>query len=63
MTQQLKGATVIAAVSLVCIGLQLGFNIQTGLAGLFIMGMAAGLVIGDQMTRDAKSGANAMQPK
>jgi len=52
MTRQLKAAALTFGVALTFVVLQLGFDVQTGLAGLFVMGMAAGLLIGDCMVRD-----------
>ena len=59
MTRRRKAAALTAAVALVCVALQFIANIQTGLAGLFIMGMAGGLLIGDTMARGAASAAAA----
>lgn len=61
MTKQKQGAIIISVVALVFIGLQVGLDVQTGLAGLFIMGMAAGLVLSEQMSKDAKGEARQSQ--
>ena len=55
MTRHHKAALLTAAVVAAFIGLQIGLNVQTGLAGLFIMGMAGDILIGDEMSRDAKA--------
>ncbi len=54
MTKQTKGAIVAAAVSLVFLVLEIAVGIQTGLAGIFIMGMAGGLLVGNEMAKPAK---------
>ncbi len=55
MTRQTKGAIVAAAVSLVFVALEIAFRIPTGLAGVFVMGMAGGLLVGNQMAKPAAS--------
>jgi len=55
MTRHHKVALLTAAVAAAFIGLQIGLNVQAGLAGLFIMGMAGGILIGDEMSCDAKA--------
>lgn len=55
MTRHHKAALLTAAVAAAFIGLQIGLNVQAGLAGLFIMGMAGGILIGDEMSCDAKA--------
>jgi hypothetical protein len=62
MTRQRKASLLSAVVAIVCVALQFAANIQTGLAGLFIMGMAGGLLIGDEMARDAAKAADAGGP-
>ena len=57
MSRQRKAGALAAAVAIACIGLQFVANIETGLAGLFIMGMAGGLLLGDAMERDAAKAA------
>ena len=53
MARQLKAAILCTVVAALFVALQLVFRIQTGLAGLFIMGMAGGLLIGNQITKVA----------
>lgn len=53
MTRQLKAALLCAVVAVLFIALQIVFQIQTGMAGVFVMGVAGGLLIGNQMTRVA----------
>ena len=53
MTQQLKGAILCAVVAVVFITLQIALDIQTGTAGVFVMGVAGGLLIANQMTKPA----------
>ncbi len=49
MNKQRKAAALAFVVALVFVGLEIAFDIQTGLAGIFVMGMAGGLIIGDRM--------------
>lgn len=49
MTSQRQAAGLAFAVALLFIAVQLAFGFQTGLAGLFIAGMAGGLLIGSVM--------------
>lgn len=51
MTQQLQAAILCAVVAVVFVVLQIAFQVQTGTAGVFIMGAAGGLLLGNQMAR------------
>jgi len=51
MNKQQKGAILAFAVALIFIALEILFHVQTALAGVFIAGMAGGLLIGDQMAK------------
>ena len=53
MNKQLKGAALAFVVGLAFIALQMVFQVQTGIAGVFVVGMAGGLLVGDQMARSA----------
>lgn len=59
MTKQVKGALIAAAVGLVFVALEIVFKVTTGLAGVFVMGMAGGLLVGNEMTKPAKAAAPA----
>ncbi len=50
MNKQRKAAAVAFVVALLFVGLELAFDLRTGLAGIFVMGMAGGLIVGDRMT-------------
>jgi len=52
--RQRKAALLAFVVALVFVALQLGFDIQTGIAGVFVAGMAGGLLIGAEMARGKK---------
>ncbi len=54
MSKQQKAAALALVVGLAFVALQFGFDIQTGLAGLFVTGIAGGLLLGDAMERGAK---------
>ena len=51
MSRQLKGAILTSAVAAVFLVLEIAFGIRSGIAGIFVFGMAGGLVVGDQMVR------------
>jgi hypothetical protein len=51
MNKQRKGATLALGVGLVFVGLEILFHVQTAIAGVFVVGMAGGLLIGDEMAR------------
>jgi len=53
MTPQQRAAGLAFSVAVVFIVLQLAFGIQTGLAGLFVAGMAGGLLVGSVMSAPA----------
>ena len=55
MTIQLRAAALALFVALAFVALQLAVDIQTGLAGIFVMGMAGGLFVGDLMARQSSS--------
>jgi hypothetical protein len=59
MTKQRKAAALAFVVAITFIALQLSFGIQTGFAGVFVAGMAGGLLIGEEMAKDS---ASAKQP-
>ena len=54
MTKQLKGALIALVVAVAFVALEIIFDIKTGVAGVFVMGMGGGLFVGDMMARDAK---------
>lgn len=63
MTKQRKGALIALVVGLVFVALEMLFQIRTGLAGIFVVGMAGGLMVGDEMTRRGSAPpASAPQP-
>jgi len=51
MNNQRKGAILAFVVGLIFVALEIVFDLQTAIAGVFVMGMAAGLLVGDQMAR------------
>jgi hypothetical protein len=51
MSKQQKGSALAFGVALVFIALEITLHVQTGIAGVFIAGMAGGLLIGDQMAK------------
>ncbi len=59
MTKQRKGALIAFVVGLVFVALEMLFEIRTGLAGVFVVGMAGGLMVGDEMVRSGSPPPNA----
>jgi len=57
MTRQVKGALMLVVVALLFVALEARFKVTTGLAGVFVMGMAGGLLIGHEMAKPAKAAA------
>ena len=51
MTKQLKGAVIAGVVGLLLVAVEFLFKLSTGIAGVFVLGMAGGLVIGNQMAK------------
>ena len=59
MTRQRKAAMLVFIVAIAFVALQFGFDIQTALAGVFVAGMAGGLLIGEEMARKEKDSKEA----
>jgi len=55
MNKQRKGAALAFVVGLAFIALEMASHIQTAMAGVFVVGMAGGLLVGDQMARGAST--------
>ena len=54
MTQQVKGSLMVGVVATVFVLLDIMFDIKTGTAGVFVMGVAGGLLVSNDMTKPAK---------
>lgn len=54
MTKQRKAALLAFVLAAVFVALQFTLNLQSGIAGVFVMGMAGGLLVGDAMERETK---------
>ncbi len=52
MTRQMKGALLAFILGLVFVALEFAFHLKTAIAGVFVVGMAGGLLLGDRMARD-----------
>jgi len=52
MNKQRKGAALAFVVGLAFLALEVVFHLQTAIAGVFVVGMAGGLLVGEQMGRD-----------
>ncbi len=53
MNMHRKGAVLAFMVALVFIALEIVLGVQTGIAGVFVAGMAGGLLVGAKMNRAA----------
>jgi hypothetical protein len=49
MTQQLKGAIITMIVGFMFVAFEFMLKVHTSLAGIFILGMGSGLLLGDRM--------------
>lgn len=57
--RQLKASILCAVVAVIFVALQIAFRVHTGMAGVFVMGVAGGLLIGNEMARAPRSEASA----
>ncbi|HSG81941.1 MAG TPA: hypothetical protein VLC48_06820 [Gemmatimonadota bacterium] len=51
MTRQVQAAVLAAGLALVFVALEIIFKLSTGIAGVFVMGMAGGLLLGNEMAK------------
>jgi hypothetical protein len=54
MTQQVKGAMMVGAVAIVFVLLDILLDVKTGMAGVFVLGVAGGLLVSNDMATPAK---------
>lgn len=50
MSQQLKAAIITMAVGFIFVAAEFEFSVHTSLAGIFILGVGSGLLLGDRLT-------------
>lgn len=62
MSTQLRAAILTALVALVFVALELALEVQTGMAGIFVFGMAAGFWISDRMVKESAPATPTLQP-
>ncbi len=62
MTQQLKGAIITMAIGFMFVTFEFVLKIRTSLAGIFILGMGSGLLLGDRMGSKPKPPTPPVQP-
>ncbi|HEY3287431.1 MAG TPA: hypothetical protein VGJ96_09985 [Gemmatimonadaceae bacterium] len=62
MSQQLKGAIITMAIGFMFVIFEFILKIRTSLAGIFILGMGAGLLLGDRLGKKQAGPTNPMQP-
>jgi hypothetical protein len=59
---QLKGAIITMIVGFLFVGAEFQFKAKTSLAGIFILGVGAGLLLGDRMARKPAKTTSNVQP-
>lgn len=62
MSQQLKGAIITMAVGFMFVAFEFMLKVRTSLAGIFILGMGAGLLLGDRMGKRPAEPMPPVQP-
>jgi len=62
MSQQLKGAIITMAVGFMFVAFEFMLKVRTSLAGIFILGMGAGLLLGDRMGKRRSAPIPPVQP-
>ena len=62
MTQQMKGAIITMSIGFMFVAFEFILKIRTSLAGIFILGMGSGLLLGDRMGRRAVAPAPPTPP-
>ena len=62
MSAQLKGAIITMAIGFMFVAFEFVLKIRTSLAGIFILGMGAGLLLGDRMGKKPAGSTPPMQP-
>jgi hypothetical protein len=59
MTKQMRGAALTAVLALLFVAIEWLYAIRTGIAGVFVMGIAAGLLLGERMAPSTPRGRGA----
>ncbi len=62
MSQQLKGAIITMMIGFMFVAFEFILKIRTSLAGIFILGMGSGLLLGDRMGRKPAKPTTPVQP-
>lgn len=62
MSQQLKGALITMVVGFMFVAAEFEFRAHTSLAGIFILGVGSGLLLGDRLGRKPAPPTSPMQP-
>lgn len=62
MSQQLKGAIITMVVGFMFVGAEFEFKARTSLAGIFILGVGSGLLLGDRLGKKPAAPTSPMQP-
>lgn len=62
MSQQLKGAIITMVVGFMFVAAEFEFHAHTSLAGIFILGVGSGLLLGDRLGKKPAPPTPPMQP-
>ena len=62
MSVQLKGAIITMVIGFMFVAFEFMLKISTSLAGIFILGMGSGLLIGDRLGKKAPEPTPPVQP-
>jgi hypothetical protein len=62
MTQQLKGAIITMVIGFMFVAFEFMLKVRTSLAGIFILGMGSGLLLGDRMGKRPPAPTPPVQP-
>lgn len=62
MSQQLKGAAITMIVGFMFVAAEFEFSVHTSLAGIFILGVGSGLLLGDRLGKKPAAPTPPIQP-
>lgn len=62
MSVQLKGAIITMVIGFMFVAFEFTLKVRTSLAGIFILGMGAGLLLGDRLGKHAPETTPPTQP-
>jgi hypothetical protein len=62
VSQQLKGAIITMSIGFMFVAFEFVLKIRTSLAGIFVLGMGAGLLLGDRLGKKPAEPTSPVQP-